>query len=172
MRRRFNNSKFPYDFFWSIQCYLSFPILSSFYPPTSQFMPSISIIPSSKPLYQWILSSVPWIYLLFLWLLSNFLAFMDIPDEIHTSKVSKLVSTNERNEWLFFWVLAIPLRMIVFNSCKFYDFIFHNSQVIFHCVNTLIFIIHSSVDVYLGLFHVLAIMNRAAMNKDDQVCLK
>lgn len=128
-------------FFWSLQCYLSFPVLSSFYPPTPQFMPSISIISSSKPLYQWILSSFPWIYLHFLWFLSNFLTFMNIPEEIHTFTDSKLVSTNERNEWLFFWDWAISLRKIVFISllANFMILIFHNSQVIFHCVNTLNF---------------------------------
>jgi len=48
--------------------------------------------------------------------------------------------------------------------CKWHYFILSNGWILFHCMYVQHLIIHSFVDGHLGYFHVLAIVNSAAMN--------
>ena len=50
-----------------------------------------------------------------------------------------------------------------------YNFIFLKSWIIFYWVKVTYFLIHSSVDGHLYYFQFLAIINRATMNRDEQV---
>ena len=69
--------------------------------------------------------------------------------------------------YLSFSLWLASLSMIISSSGMLLQIVFFllfNSWVMFHCVYICVFLIHSSADGHQGCFHVLAIVNRAAVN--------